>query len=82
MYELPDGIRSLEPKIGEDGRIESLRVVFGPHYFLELEATPKGTLFRLGATHHGFEAGASEVGGELEQIIEHVRTSFPDRTID
>ena len=82
MHKLPDGIRSLEPEMGADGRMSKLRVVFGPHYFMEIEATPKGTLFRLGATHHGFEAAASNVGDQLEQIIEHVREHFPERTID
>ena len=38
--------------------------------------------FILGATHHGFKADASEVMGELEQIINEIRLSHPDATVD
>lgn len=74
---------TIETKKDARGHCHKLRVVFGPHYFLEVESTKSGkTEFRLGATHHGFKADATEVNGELEQIISEIRRLHPGSVID
>lgn len=65
------------------GQITVARIRFGPHYVAEVRAEdPEKVVFALVATHHGFEADASEVGGELERIIEDVRRAHPDALVD
>jgi len=68
-------IREISTK-GETGnRIH--RVVFGPHYFVEIREEGGKIKFILGATHHGFKADASEVGRGLEEVINEVREKHP-----
>ncbi|HJP82740.1 MAG TPA: hypothetical protein VJ835_04470 [Fimbriimonadaceae bacterium] len=59
-----------------------VRLVFGPHYAVEVRQ--KGQTFDLAvvATHHGIRVDASEVGGELEQIINALRQERPELRID
>jgi hypothetical protein len=66
----------------EDSYLQKISLAFGPHHFLEVEIKNGKTLFRVGATHHGFEADASEVSSELERIVEEIRQSHPEATID
>lgn len=81
MYE--NGIRSVNVQRSHDGTIESVKIGFGPHYFVDLQVTKDGKLqFVLGATHHGFLADASEVGGQLESVIEEVRSKHPEMAVD
>jgi hypothetical protein len=84
--EMGDGmpaIREVKVNKGEDKIIRSVRVVFGPHYFIELMLNEDESVdFVLGATHHGFRADASQVNGELEQILNEVRESHPDLAVD
>ncbi len=68
------------PQHGED--LTRLKVYFGPHHFLHLEAFPGGVTLALGYTHHGFRLDASELGGPLEQLIDQVRREQPDLRID
>ena len=35
-----------------------------------------------GATHHGFKADASEVGGELENFINEIRRAHSKNSVD
>jgi type IV secretory pathway TrbF-like protein len=65
------------------GNYNGLRIVFGPHYFIEIRRKTSGkvTLF-MGATHHGFEADASDVNSELETFIEEIRRVHPGNAID
>jgi hypothetical protein len=80
---MPTGIREVTIKKNKSGGYESVRLVFGPHYFLELHSGDDDAVtFVLGATHHGFKADASEVNGELERIIEQVRLSHPRGLVD
>lgn len=61
-----EGIRAIDTKKDAKGDYQHVRLVFGPHYFVELHRERDGKVtFVLGATHHGFKADASEVGGEL-----------------
>lgn len=66
-------IRTVDIKKDKDGNYESIRIVFGPHYYLELNTIGDSIKLELGATHHGFKADASEVDGQLEKIINEVR---------
>jgi hypothetical protein len=60
-----------------------VRLVFGPHYFVELHLEEKGAVtFVLGASHHGFKADASKVAGELEKIIDEIRRNHPQNLVD
>lgn len=78
-----NGIRNVETKKNAQGQYESVRLVFGPHYFVELHLERSGRVtFVLGATHHGFKADASEVGGELERFIYAIRDAHPQNTVD
>lgn len=78
-----DGIREVKISKDVDGNYRRVRVVFGPHHYVELKRSPSGRVsFDLGATHHGFRADASEVNGDLEQIIDSVRCAYPDNVVD
>ena len=58
--------------------VNTVRVRFGPHYFVEIWREAHGTFFTVGATHHGFRANASEVAGQLEDLVEEIKSSHPD----
>ena len=78
-----DGIRTVAVKRDERGKPTHVRLVFGPHYFVELELKSDGRVaFSLGATHHGFQVDASQINGELERLIEEVRRAHPEHKID
>ena len=76
------GIKKIETGKTSDGRWNHLKVIFGPHYFLELCEEGGRTELRLGATHHGFRASADEVNGELEVFINKIREIYPASRID
>jgi hypothetical protein len=77
------GIRRVEISEDDRGEYTDVRVVFGPHYFLELHREEGGGVtFALGVTHHGFRADASEVGGELEAFIDEARAAHADNLVD
>lgn len=77
------GIRTIDVEKDKDGTIKDVRLVFGPHYFVELYRRDNDEVeFSLGATHHGFRADASQVNGELEKIINEIRERHPDKSID
>jgi type IV secretory pathway TrbF-like protein len=78
-----EGIRTVETRKDAKGVYQRVRVDFGPHYFVELRRGPDGKVtFVLGATHHGFKADASEVGGELEDFINEIRSAHPNNMVD
>ncbi len=61
--------------------LRTVRVRFGPHHFIQVDEHSSGkVMFALGATHHGFDAQADKVGGELEQIIEEIQKLHPTKT--
>jgi hypothetical protein len=77
------GIRTVEAQRDAQGNYARVRVVFGPHYYVELHSDKADRVtFVLGATHHGFKADASMVGGELERIINELREAHPDNAVD
>jgi len=78
-----DGIREADVRTDSNGVITSVRLVFGPHHFVDLQRREDGGVdFVMGTTHHGFLADASIVGSELEGIINEVRRAHPDLTVD
>ncbi|MGA2404924.1 MAG: hypothetical protein ABSG91_25015 [Syntrophobacteraceae bacterium] len=81
---MAEGIREPEIQKTEDGKCESIEINFGPHYFVIIDHKgPNGKLrFILGATHHGFQADPTEVGGELEAFINRIRELYPHSTVD
>ena len=78
-----EGIRTIDVERDTEGNPHHVRLVFGPHYFVELQREDSGNVtFVLGATHHGFRADASEVGGGLEALIDEIRRAHPDLVVD
>ena len=75
-------IREVNIEKNEAGEYKKVRVVFGPHFMLEVTDTDGKIEFSLVATHHGFRADASEVNGELETIINDVKKKHPGNEID
>ncbi len=72
-----------EVEYDEEGKIIKVFVQFGPHYFIDIMPNEIGDLtIYLGATHHGFKARATDVGGELEDIIYEIRDKHPDLSFD
>ena len=80
---LLSGIRAVNVERDDTDAIRRVRLVFGPHYFVELQSKKAGHVeFVLGATHDGFRADASEINGELEKIIYEVRAQHTDKLVD
>ncbi len=80
---MQEDIRTIDIEKDSKGRYKDVRIVFGPHYFVELHRNSNGKVtFVLGATHHGFKADASEVSGELEQFINQIRDKYPKNLVD
>jgi hypothetical protein len=78
-----EGIRTIDTKKDAKGDYQHVRLVFGPHFFVELHRERDGKVtFVLGATHHGFKADASEIGGELEDLINEIRRAHPNNMVD
>jgi hypothetical protein len=75
-------IQDVKVEKNSDGTIKRVRVVFGLHHFVNIDSDGNKTAFTMGATHHGFQADASVVNSELEQLCEEVRRSHPELCID
>jgi hypothetical protein len=77
------GIRAITIQRHSNGSLGKVRIVFGPHHFIELHSDAEGRVeFWLGATHHGIRADASEVNSQLERMVEFTRKQFPENTLD
>jgi hypothetical protein len=77
-------IRDVKIESDDQGRFLRVKIVFGPHYFIDImpsEETGELTLY-MGATHHGFSARAEDFGDQLEDIIDEIRETHPDLTFD
>ena len=78
-----NGIREVNTHKDADGEFDRVRVKFGPHHYIELKRGASGSVsLDLRATQHGFKADASELDGELEKIINHIRRDFPGNAVD
>ena len=56
---------------------ENVKIVFGPHYFVDIMKDNDQVKFVIGTTHHGVILDASEIDGELEEVIEKIKTDNP-----
>ena len=73
----------------DQGHLDSpkwVRVVFGPHHFVEIYPDGDRVMFSLGATHHGICLDASDVCGDLENVLDNLKESlksqdFADKTL-
>jgi len=74
------GILSADVVKGKGG-VEAVVVRLAPHYLVVITGGAKPTV-SLACTHHGFEAEAFELNGQLEQVINHVRKRFPKLRVD
>ena len=74
------GILSADIVKGKGG-VEAVVVRLAPHYLVVITGGAKPTV-SLACTHHGFEAEAFELNGQLEQVINHVRKHFPKLRVD
>ena len=77
-YQLPGGIREVKVQKAPDGTTEQVSIVFGPHFFVVIDAQSGHLKFTLGATHHGVTLDASTISGELEQAIDTLRSQYPN----
>ena len=78
-----NAIREVNTEKDDQGNIARVTVVFGPHYFIDLQTDENGILtLCMGATHHGFVAPANEVGTGLEAIIYEIREQHPELATD
>lgn len=62
--------------------VNTIRIVFGPHQFLNIKKENNRISFEIGATHHGVKFDASDVDGELYQAIEKLRELYPSNKTD
>ena len=74
------GILSVDVVKGKGG-VEVVVVRLAPHHLVVITGGSKPTV-SLACTHHGFEAEAFELNGQLEQVINHVRKHFPKLRVD
>ena len=74
------GILSVDVVKGKGG-VEVVVVRLAPHHLVVITGGVKPTV-SLACTHHGFEAEAFELNGQLEQVINHVRKHFPKLRVD
>ena len=74
------GILSADVVKGKGG-VEAVVVRLAPHYLIVITGGAKPTV-SMACTHHGFVAEAFELNGQLEQVINHVRTRFPELRVD
>ena len=64
---------------------KSVHVAFGEKFYLEIKSnisTLSTLSFFLSNEQHGFIADAKKVSGELEHIIGHIRTTYPQNKYD
>ena len=74
------GILSVDVVKGKGG-VEVVVVRLAPHHLVVITGGAKPTV-SLACTHHGFEAEAFELNGQLEQVINHVRKHFLKLRVD
>ena len=61
---------------------KSVRVVFGPHHFVEVFKKNGKINFVMGVTHHGVMMDATNLDSQLEKFIWEVRERYPDTAVD
>ena len=61
---------------------ENVKVVFGPHHFVDIIKNNGGVKFVLGVTHHAVMLDASETDSELENLVWKLREENPDKNAE
>ena len=61
---------------------ENVKVIFGPHHFVDIIKDNDGVKFVLGVTHHGVMLDASTTDSELENLVWKLREENPDKTAE
>lgn len=74
------GVRSIHIARNTNGR-DAIVIQLAPHHLVVITGGAKPTV-SMACTHHGFEAEAFELNGQLEQVINHVRKHFPKLRVD
>lgn len=61
---------------------DSLKLIFGPHHYVNITKDNDEIKFELGCTHHGVKFDATLVNSELYNVIEFLRDKFPKNKTD
>jgi hypothetical protein len=72
----------VDHEVDSAGHVVAVRIRFGPHHLVEVRKAGGTTSFLVVSTHYGFRVDASEVGGELDQVIGEIRERHPDPAVD
>ena len=75
-------IRELKVVKYYDESLKNVSFAFGPHYILNIVESNGKTSFALGANHRGFKLDASKAGGDLECLVNEIRSKHPDYSVD
>ncbi len=63
-------------------KADKVKIVFGPHHYINITKEDDGITFNIGATHHGVTFDASKVDSELYRAIEELRRLYPNHKQD
>lgn len=74
-------IRSVVVEGNRDAGYRRVQVLFGTNYFLEIVDEDGRIRFLLGAHHTGFQADATEAGGELQKYINEIQERHPESAL-
>jgi len=66
-------------RIKEENRV---KIIFGPHHYINIFQNEEGTQMELGCTHHGVKFDASIVDSEWYNVIEFLRKQYPEHKTD
>ena len=61
---------------------ENVKVIFGPHHFVDIIKNNGGVKFVLGVTHHAVMLDASDTDSELEQLVWKLRKKNPKKSVE
>jgi len=61
---------------------QKVKVIFGPHHFVDIFKEKDKIKFVVGVTHHGVMMDASRVSSELESFIWESKDRYPDYSVD
>ena len=68
-------------QIAMDSDDAHVKVVFGPHHYINIFKKNGKVTFNMGATHHGIEVDASVVDSETYKLIEYMREAISNKKI-
>jgi len=59
----------------------NVKIVFGPHHYINITKERDKVTFNIGATHHGIEVDASVVDSETYKMIEFMRDAISNNKL-